>query len=115
MNIPVNSDCLLLDDTLVHLNKITALSGLDVEIQVKQSVSVKHKKLLSTNFGFDNPLSIISVLEQKKLSEELTRYFPMIHLPTSVEDATNQIDTGQLKNEFAAIFLYIPKLKAIGV
>ncbi|MDI9757393.1 hypothetical protein QM276_17505, partial [Acinetobacter baumannii] len=43
MNIPVNSDCLLLDDTLVHLNKITALSGLDVEIQVKQSVSVKHK------------------------------------------------------------------------
>lgn len=111
MNIPVNSDCLLLDDTLVHLNKITALSGLDVEIQVKQSVSVKHKKLLSTNFGFDNPLSIISVLEQKKLSEELTRYFPMIHLPTSVEDATNQIDTGNLKMSSLQSFCIYQNLK----
>ena len=111
MNIPVNSDCLLLDDTLVHLNKITALSGLDVEIQVKQSVSVKHKKLLSTNFGFDNPLSIISVLEQKKLSEELTRYFPMIHLPTSVEDATNQVDTGNLKMSSLQSFCIYQNLK----
>lgn len=111
MNIPVNSDCLLLDDTLVHLNEISALSALDVEIQVKQSVSVKHKKLLSTNFGFDNPLSIISVLEQKKLSEELTRYFPMIHLPTSLEDATNQIDTGNLKMSSLQSFCIYQNLK----
>lgn len=111
MNIPINSDCLLLDDTLVHLREIVALSGLDVEIQVKHSVSLKHKKLLSTNFGYDNPLTIISVLDQKKLSEELTRYFPMIHLPTSVEDATNQIDTGNLKMSSLQSFCIYQNLK----
>lgn len=111
MNIPINSDCLLLDDALVHLREISALSGLDVEIQVKHSVSLKHKKLLSSSFGYDNPLTTISVLEQKKLSEELTRYFPMIHLPTSVEDATNQIDTGNLKMSSLQSFCIYQNLK----
>ncbi len=111
LNLPVNAECLVLDETLAHLKDLIAKSELDIDLQVKHSVSVKHKKLLSNEYVFENALCLLSVPEQVNIAQQMSKYFPLLHLPTTQEDASNQIDTGSLKMSSLQSFCIYQNLK----
>lgn len=111
LNVPVNTECLLLDDTLNHLKNIAAISELDIDITVVHSESIKHKRLLPNNFVFESPLCLLSVTEQKNIAQQLSKYLPLLHLPTSSDEAKNHLDTGNLKMSSLQSFCIYQKLK----
>lgn len=111
LNLPINSDCLLLDDTLAHLKDLNNISELTINLQIKNSLSVKHKKLLSNQYSFDNSLSVLSINEQKDISSKMSKYFPLLHLPTTSEEAQCNIESDTLRISSLQSFCIYQNLK----
>lgn len=111
LNLPINTDILLLDETLEHLKDLVSISGLEIQFEIKTTVNLKHKKLLSSEIQLENSLSMLSVFNQGVLAQDLSKYFPLIHLPTSNEDAIQQIDSNNFKMSSLQTFCIYQKLK----